>query len=388
MKFVGMGAVALIGYAGNAYAESSVTLYGVVDANMEYVTHVGSVPAATNQFDPGVGNRVYRLSSGGLSGSRWGIRGAEDLGAGMKAMFVLESGFSLDSGGSQQAGRLFGRQALVGVQKAGLGQITLGRQYTSMMEALSNFSPASYATQYEPVVLQSGPNYREDNTVKYTGQFGPITALAHWSFGTGLALPASVGLTTPIGGNGEVPGQFRRDTAYGTAIAYAGGALGATVGYDQWNPTIGTGSGTAKKAAVAVSYAIGGQTKVMGGYRWGQNKSQTGAVIQRDDFYWVGATYQASPALSLTFEYDYDKVHSLYGNTDAANPWQIAFVGNYAFSKRTDVYLTTAYAKNAGLMMESLATFYANSLSLGNSYVLGQGQSTMFGLALGVRHKF
>jgi Outer membrane protein (porin) len=339
MKFVALGAFALLGCAGSACAQSSVTLYGVVDANVEYVTHVGSVPAAANQYDPGLGNRVYRLNSGGLSGSRWGIRGAEDLGSGLKAMFVLESGFGLDSGVLQQGGRLFGRQAFVGLQKASIGQVSFGRQYASMFEALANFTPASYASQYEPVVLQSGPNYREDNTVKYTGQFGPVTALAHWSFGTGLALPASVGLTTPIGGNGEFPGQFRRDTAYGAAIAYAGGALGATVGYDQWNPTIGTGSGTAKKAAVAISYAIGEQAKVMGGYRWGQNKSQTGAVIQRDDFYWVGANYQASPALSLTLEYDYDDVRNLYGNTGVANPWQIAFVGNYAFSKRTDVYL-------------------------------------------------
>jgi len=388
MNIAGMSAAALIGCAGSACAQSSVTLYGVVDASVEYSTHVGSVPAASNQFDPGVGKQVYRLNSGGLSGSRWGIRGIEDLGTGMKAMFVLESGFGVDTGTLQQAGRLFGRQAFVGLQKAGIGQFTLGRQYTSMLEALGNIAPAAYATQYEPVVLQSGANYREDNTVKYTGQFGPVTALAHWSFGAGVALPASVGLSTPIGGNGEVPGQFRRDTAYGAAIAYAGKALGATLAYDQWNPTIGTGSGTARKAAVGVSYAFGDQAKVMGGYRWGQNKSQTDAVIQRDDFYWIGANYQASPVVNLTVEYNYDNIRNLYGSTSVANPWQIALMGSYAFSRRTDAYLTAAYAKNAGLMMESLATFYANSLALGNSYALGKGQRTMLGLALGVRHRF
>ena len=71
-----------------------------------------------------------------------------------------------------------------------------------------------------------------------------------------------------------------------------------------------------------------------------------------------------------------------------ANPWQVSFVADYSLSKRTDVYVTTAYAKNAGLMLDSLATVFANSLSLGNSYVLGNGQSNMFGVALGVRHKF
>ncbi|WP_427313286.1 porin [Cupriavidus sp. H39] len=387
MKLRSMAAAALLACSGGAFAQSNVTLYGVADINVEYANHLGAVPTAANQFNRGPANDVYRMNSGGVSGSRWGLRGSEDLGGGLQALFVLESGFNVDSGTSQQSGRLFGRQAYVGVQKPGIGMVSLGRQYTSMFEALANFSPTAYATQYEPVVLQSGPNFREDNTVKYTGKFGPVTALAHWSFGAGLALPATVGIATPIGGNGEVPGQFRRDTAYGAAVAYQGGPFGVTAGYDQWNPTIGTSTGTAKKAVVGASYSIG-PAKIMGGYRWGQNKNAADVVIQRDDFYWIGANYQVTSAIGLTLEYNYDNVKSLFGNTNVANPWQIAFVANYAFSKRTDVYLTTAYAKNAGLMMESLATIYANSLSLGNSYALGNGQSNMLGAAVGIRHKF
>jgi predicted porin len=387
MKLKSMAAAALLACAGGAFAQSTVTLYGVADINVEYANHVGAVPTAANQFNRGPSNDVYRMNSGGLSGSRWGLRGTEDLGGGMKALFVLESGFNLDTGTSQQSGRLFGRQAFVGVQKNGIGQVSLGRQYTSMFEALANFSPTAYSTQYEPVVLQSGANFREDNTVKYTGQFGPVTALAHYSFGVGLALPATVGVATPIGGNGENPGQFRRDTAYGAAVAYAAGPFGATIGYDQWNPTIGTSSGTVKKAVVGASYTYG-PAKIMGGYRWGQNKNAADVLIQRDDFYWIGANYQVTPAVGLTLEYNYDNVKNLFGDTHVANPWQIAFVANYAFSKRTDVYLTTAYAKNAGLMMESLATTFANSLSLGNSYTLANGQSNMFGAAVGIRHKF
>ncbi|KWR76682.1 porin [Cupriavidus sp. IDO] len=387
MKLKSMAAAALLACAGGAFAQSTVTLYGVADINVEYANHVGAVPTAANQFNRGPSNDVYRMNSGGLSGSRWGLRGTEDLGGGMKALFVLESGFNLDTGTSQQSGRLFGRQAFVGVQKNGIGQVSLGRQYTSMFEALANFSPTAYATQYEPVVLQSGANFREDNTVKYTGQFGPVTALAHYSFGVGLALPATVGVATPIGGNGENPGQFRRDTAYGAAVAYAAGPFGATIGYDQWNPTIGTSSGTVKKAVIGASYTYG-PAKIMGGYRWGQNKNAADVLIQRDDFYWIGANYQVTPAVGLTLEYNYDNVKNLFGDTHVANPWQIAFVANYSFSKRTDVYLTTAYAKNAGLMMESLATTFANSLSLGNSYTLANGQSNMFGAAVGIRHKF
>jgi len=383
-----MATAALLVCSGSAFAQSSVTLYGVVDVNIEYANHLGVVPTAANQFNRGPSNDVYRMNSGGYSGSRWGIRGTEDLGGGLKALFVLENGFNVDTGTFQQGGRMFGRQAFVAVQKDGIGQLSLGRQYASMFEALANFAPAAYATQYEPTVLMTGPNFREDNTVKYTGQFGPVTALAHWSFGTGLALPQTVGLATPIGGNGEVPGQFRRDTAYGAAVAYQAGPIGVTVGYDQWNPTIGTGSGTWKKAAVAASYTFGNLAKIMGGYRWGQSKGAADVLTQRDDFYWIGANYQVTPAIGLTLEYNYDNVKSLFGDTHVANPWQIAFIASYAFSKRTDVYLSTAYAKNAGLMMESLATTFANSLSLGNNYVLANGQSNMIGVALGLRHKF
>jgi predicted porin len=214
-----------------------------------------------------------------------------------------------------------------------------------------------------------------------------VKAIAHWSFGVGVALPATVGIATPIGGNGEVPGQFRRDSAYGAAVAYEAGPIGLTIGYDQWNPTIDTSSGTVRKAVVGASYAYG-PARIMGGYRWGRNTNAADVMFQRDDFYWIGAIYQVSPAVGLTLEYNYDNVKSLYGNTQVANPWQIAFVANYAFSKRTDVYVTTAFARNAGLMLESLATVYANSLSLGNSYALGNGQSTMIGAAVGLRHKF
>ncbi len=377
---------ALLVCSGTAFAQSSVTLYGVVDANIEYVNHVGAVPTAANGFNPGPAHDVARLNSGGLSGSRWGLRGTEDLGSDLKAVFVLESGFGGDTGQLQQSGRLFGRQAYVGLQSATIGQFSFGRQYSSLFESMANFVPMAFATQYEPVVLQAGADFRQDNTVKYTGNFGPVTALAHYSFGAGLALPATVGVATPIGGNGENPGSARKDTAYGASLTYLAGPFGVTAGYDQWNPTIGASSGTFKKAVIGGSYTFG-QAKIMGGYRWGQNKNAPGATIQRDDFYWIGGSYQATAALNLSLEYDYDDLKSFFGQ-NRPNPWQIALVADYSFSKRTDVYLTTAYAKNAGLMLDSGATVFANSLSLGNSYALGNGQTNMLGVAVGLRHKF
>lgn len=379
-------ALAAICACGAAEAQSNVTLYGVVDVNVEYVNHVGAVPSASNGFNPGQGGKVFRQDAGGYSGSRWGLRGTEDLGNGLKSVFVLESGFNSDTGTMQQGGRLFGRQAFVGLSSQ-YGQITFGRQYHSLFSTLANFIPARYASQYEPTGIMAGGNFRQDNAVKYTGVFGGLTAMANWSFGVGTTLPQVAASLPTAGGSGEVPGQFRRDTSYGAGLNYIAGPFGVGIGYDQWNPTIGTGNGTFKKAAVMASYALNGTAKVMGGYRWGQNKNQNGTLIQRDDFYWVGGQYRFSPALDFTLEYDYQNVKNLGGNTHVANPWQIALIADYAFSKRTDIYLTTAYSKNAGLAMESAASNFATSLTL-NSYALPNGQNSMFGVAVGIRHVF
>ena len=201
MKKSLLALAACCAFSGAASAQTSVTLYGVVDLPIEYNNHL-----APGFNQPGGGSRVGLQTGGGLSGSRWGLRGTEDLGGGLKALFVLESGFGLDDGRSQQGGRLFGRQAYVGMQSDSIGRLTFGRQYTTMFDMFANFSPTGYATIYEPVVAQLGTNFRSDNTVKYTAVFGPVTAEAHWSFGTGVA---AIGMN-PLanGGSGETQGHF------------------------------------------------------------------------------------------------------------------------------------------------------------------------------------
>ena len=116
-------ALAVLGtFAGVAQAQSSVTLYGVVDANVEYVNHEQNVTAAGVAIPGSSGSRLA-MQAGGLSSNRWGLRGVEDIGGGLKGLFVLESGFGMDTGTLQQGGRLFGRQAFVGLQ-GNWGKIT------------------------------------------------------------------------------------------------------------------------------------------------------------------------------------------------------------------------------------------------------------------------
>src|SRR3954466_5989899 len=108
----------------HAFAQTSVTLYGVLDEGLDYTSNVAS-------------KNVYELTSGYASGSRWGMRGVEDLGGGAQAVFQLESGVNLSNGAAGQGGRMFGRKAYVGVQSAQVGAVTLGRQYDSVVDYLA-----------------------------------------------------------------------------------------------------------------------------------------------------------------------------------------------------------------------------------------------------------
>ena len=109
--------------AGGASAQNTVTLYGVVDTGLMYVYHSAG---QTNQF---------LMSTGILSGSRWGLKGSEDLGGGLSTVFQLENGFDSSSGNFFQGGRQFGRQAYVGLSgKDTWGTVTFGRQYDPLID--------------------------------------------------------------------------------------------------------------------------------------------------------------------------------------------------------------------------------------------------------------
>lgn len=356
---------------GTAQAQSSVTLYGVVDMNIEFVNNVSSTGATIPRGTPE--NRISMVS-GGIGGSRWGLRGVEDLGSGLKGLFVLESGFTADDG-RQAFGRLFGRQAFIGLE-SGYGKFTFGRQYNAVFDVFANFQASAYQPQYEPAGVFLGRYFRQDNTIKYSGKFGPLTAVAHWSFGVDSTNPATTG---------ETPGNFRSGTAWGTAASYVAGPIGLALGYDEVRPsmTAGGSPGKEQKASMAIHYEAD-KLDIMAGYRWGSNKNPAGAQIVRDNYYWIGATYTFTPAFRTTLAYYYDDVKTLAAGNGAIlavkNPWQVLLSTQYFLSKRTSLYLATAYSKNAALNI-------ANPVGSTTS-TLGSGKDSQVGVALGMRHIF
>ena len=120
-------------FAGVAHAQSSVTLYGLVDTSVVYVNNAKSPTTGQNSSQ-------FLMNSGSLSTSRWGLRGTEDLGGGLSAIFDLENGFNSTNGTFKNGGDLFGRQAWVGLASSQYGQITLGRQYDFLVDYVAPMS--------------------------------------------------------------------------------------------------------------------------------------------------------------------------------------------------------------------------------------------------------
>lgn len=197
---------ALSSGAAPAQSGSPVTLYGVVDA--------GVVVA-----DPSSGPRSTRLISGLLNGSRWGLRGVEDLGGGLAAVFTLEGGFASDTGTVGQGGRGFGRIAIVGL-RGGFGEVTLGRNILRSHRIVDDVDP--FGTGYEDaganVTFTASALNRADNQVMYESpSLGGLVLNVNYSF--------------QLNG-GENAGGGNNTRVLSASAIYKGGPLYLGLGFD------------------------------------------------------------------------------------------------------------------------------------------------------------
>ncbi|ALD93354.1 outer membrane protein (porin) [Cupriavidus gilardii CR3] len=345
-----LAATAATAASGAASAQTNVTLYGIVDAGIEVISNAPSA---------GGGDTAVRMNSGNLSGSRWGLRGTEDLGGGLKGLFVLESGFDIDTGRSAQGGRLFGRAAYVGLQ-GNFGTISLGRQQNALYDLFGAFDPMGVSPRYSLNSVDSAFNGRADNNIKYTGKFGGLTATGFYSFGRD--------------NNGEVPGEAKVARQFGGGLSYAAGGFSIGTAYDQYQgATVALQDRAAKRLAVGTAYEFGA-AKVFAGYRWMRDEG-LGALTDtstRSNLYWAGARYKFTPAFSLTGAAYYEDTK----NT-GADPWMFVLSADYSLSKRTDVYLNVGYVRNKD----------GSDLGL-NGAGTAQAGENQTGVTIGMRHRF
>lgn len=143
LKIVSYASPILSSAAGaNAFAQSSVTLYGIVDTGFSYQSSQTSVGSTTG------GRSAIKVSNGTWAGSRFGLKGSEDLGGGTKAIFQLEEGFNSATGAQAVSGLAFNRQAWVGVSNTTYGSLTAGRPTGSDQTSLAGLCPAHSVHRY------------------------------------------------------------------------------------------------------------------------------------------------------------------------------------------------------------------------------------------------
>lgn len=338
--------LALGAMSASAFAQNSVTLYGILDEGINYTSNVG-------------GHSHFEMASGFPHGSRWGLKGAEDLGGGVKAIFQLENGFDVDTGRAFQGGLLFGRQAYVGMSSESLGTVTAGRQYDSVVDfpaqhtAGGNWGGYMFAHPYDNDNFIN--TFRTNNAVKYTSP-----TLGGVKFGGVYGFSDDVGFSNnrlySIGGQ-YTNGGLLVSAAYLRANHPSATSFGAiNNGGDQNLPgskltIFGAGATyTAGKATFGLAYSstdvedprssgyvgpIIPPTGSLSSLRF-QNV-EVNAKYQFAASYWVGAMYTFTRA---TFDATSEKKHPTYHS--------VGLMADYLFSKRTDIYLQGVYQHVGG----------------------------------------
>jgi predicted porin len=330
-------ALAALATVGAAFAQSTVTLYGKID------WHIQNATQETAGVKTAAGNVGLQVNSAGLSGSRWGMKGSEDLGGGMKAIFDLQNGFNVDTGGAAQGGLLFGRQAYAGLS-GGFGTLTAGRQYSPIDTVWGTYDGQGYTsnsamnyawnkgTHAEPGRIDSSLLYTTPSMGGFSAQFmyapgenkNPVTRQSAGSY-TGFLVGYA---------NGPVGVHLGYENIKTTTGNNAAGALAGTTSTTTgvFTPSVATvaGSSSLRDWTVGASFDLG-VAKLYGGY---QSATQTGG---NDDKGWMlGVSAPVGP-VSVNFGYARE-THDVTGR--AFDGKSTAFGGQvvYALSKRTNVY--------------------------------------------------
>jgi predicted porin len=383
-------ALAVLGaFAGAAQAQSSVTIYGIIDTGVTYTNKVNTTGTNTGS--------KFAMNSGVVQGSRLGFKGVEDLGGGLSAVFALEAGFKNDTGAlddSKTTSTLFRRKSVVGLA-GGFGSVLLGRQ-TDFADTISAYTSVN---DFGGVTGNVGHNLdrlegtRSNNSVSYTTtNLNGFTGNLMYGFG-------------------ETAGSVKTGQAYGLGAKYENGPLGLGLNYYQskagstpsdtslltltGSTTASTygattyGNTAAKVFNLVASYQVG-PARVYG--NWSRVKQDlntsaftglsssimtttgTLALSKKADIFELGTAYSLTPTLKLLAAIDYTAA-TFDGVGNKGKQTQYNLGSDYSLSTRTDLYafLSNIRAKD----MKNAGVFDSTGTDASQTAV-----------TVGVRHKF
>jgi len=322
-RIIAAGVAGLV-VTSTAWAQSSVTLYGSLDAGIAYVSNVG-------------GHTKWMEEQGNMQPDRWGLRGVEDLGGGLHTIFQLENGFYTNTGNFAKAGTLFNRQAFVGLSSDQFGQITLGHQTPFNFDMLGPLSTAYLAASW--FAFHPG-NIDEladtgvvpyDNSVKYrSATYAGFTVGA--MMGLGNTTNFSTGKTLSFGLS-YANGPFKAAAVYSNEHNRTPSIVTMGINTFQGMPAATYSADKVENMGAGLSYQFG-KLLVHGLYT--RVKLQSNGFSDTYQSWDAGANYQFTPANTLA--------GGAATTTLSGRRWTQFEIGDiYALSKRTQVYVNVLY---------------------------------------------
>lgn len=365
-------AAALMSAGVSAHAQSSVTMYGRVDAGFEYMTGL------PNNSYTGSTSR-WRAQSGDWGTSLWGFKGSEDLGGGTKAVFQLEGAFSTMTGALGSAGSIWNRWAAIGLSNPGYGTFLIGREMF-IANGVWDFDPFGQSN-WSSASLVRGRNWTQSsNNVSYQSpKFAGFDVYGQYSLSN----------ATSWNGNGTTS-QGRQG---GLQITYTSSVFQVRGIYDEIrNPANGLLSGSdgafsASREYTAAVNVFLGPFKIQGAYQAIRTSGfRAGASAPTSlDHEWGGITWQATPTAAAIAA-----VYHLNANNGFGNATMYSIGGSYNLSKRTLLDFQVNHVRNS-----KSANFGLNANSFGPGGTLGGAYNenplaghSQTGVYAGIQHSF
>jgi predicted porin len=380
-----------------AHAQSSVTLYGLVDAGIAYQSSSGALGQTSG------GHSAVTMVNGVRGATVWGLKGIEDLGGGTKAVFRLEQGFNASNGAMTTQGLAFKRQANMGLTNPDYGSLILGRGFSEYVILLSPWSPTHWLTGFFGAhpgdVDMLDLNY-VNNQISYT------SPTLH-----GLTFAGSYAL-------GGQPGSFNSGSTYSLAAQYSAGPGGLALGFLRINNSNSGGGTWGPYTTLSNNGAEPSISALTNGYQYAQAQQRiavTGGWQITDSFDLSGslsntqyipginshftteavfnsaglvAHWMFGPAWSFATGYAF--VHASKANgTDGANYHQVTTQLYYSLSKATGLYALASWSRASGETLSATGTVIRATPTIGDGFNGTPGTGTnVVAAGVGILHRF
>nr|WP_315183999.1 porin [uncultured Albidiferax sp.] len=345
--------VLCVGLPVSAQTASSVTLYGIIDASARTQTGLTRTYARSS-FDTTV------IASGVGLTSRWGLRGTEDLGGGLRASFQLESGINVDTGASANAVTFFDRASVVGL--AGhWGSVTLGRQNTLTADSAGVADPIGLRfASLNPNIQNVGLSAHQLG-IEY-GATGSSAASNRVNNSAKLSVPVGGLVARAMHGFGEAVGSGSLQSVSGLGLDYVTPGLSLTTAYTRFKDI---NDRALNAANVGASWLVLPSLRLMANF--GYNRGATSATSTTTHRIAVaGVNYAITPAVDLLAGY-YRLNRERTNLADDGFNRVLAYL-EYKFSRRSKVYLELDTTRWKGNYLGTGNKASSNGVSLGMTH--------------------